>query len=447
MKNPTPSLAGSGFPRFVVAQVTSWFGTTITGFALGVWVYLTTGSVTRFALISFFTLLPGLVLAPIAGALVDRWDLRWTLALSDLGSGLCSLLVAVLLWQHALQIWHIYVLMALSSALGAPQTLAFNASIPLLVNKSQLSRANGIFQLGLSAAEVGAPLIAGLLVARWGISTALMVDFLTCVVAIGSVLSIRLPKRERIPTVGTVGKRSLLAEAAEGWTFIRTHPGLLALMWMFTALNFARGSVVVLVTPMVLAFNSAQVLGQVFSISALGMVLGGLAMTLWGGPKRRMLGIFASMLVYSVMLFLGSLRADVVLITVSAFFVALTGPFINGLGVGLWHVKVPSHLQGRVTAMRRTFSWSAVPLSALVAGPFADRVFEPLMAKNGPLAGSVGHLIGSGRGRGVALFLSLQAIGILVLLIVCLLYRPLRRLEEETPDMDVVISLQEAEAM
>jgi len=418
--------------------VTSWFGSSLTGFALGVWVYQETGSVTRFALISFFTLLPGIVLSPIAGAYVDRWDRRWTMALSDLGSGLCSLVIAILLWQHALQIWHIYVLMALSSTLGAPQTLAFNASIPLLVPKSKLSRANGAFQLGLSFAEVGAPAVAGLVVARWGVAWALLIDFLTCAVAISAVLSIRLPRPERIPTTGTSRKASLLAEVAEGWTYIRERPGLLAFMLMFTALNFSRGSVLVLVTPMVLAFTSAPVLGRVLSVSAVGMVLGGIAMTVWGGPRRRMLGIFASMLVYAVMLLLGSLRADVTLITMSSFCILFTGPFINGLGAGLWHVKVPSNLQGRVTAMRRLFSWSALPLASLASGPLADHVFEPLMAKHGPLAGSVGRLIGSGPGRGIALFLSLQSVAALILLLVCLLYRPLRRLEEQTPDMDAM---------
>lgn len=423
------------FPRFVVGQVASMFGTSLTAFALGVWVYQTTGSVTRFALISFFTLLPGILLSPIAGAYVDRWDHRWTMALSDLGSGLCSLLIAILLWRQSLEIWHIYVIMAVSSTLGAPQMLAFNAAIPQLVSKNQLSRANGVFQLGSAAAEVGAPAVAGLVVARIGVPGALLIDFLTCVVAIGAVLSIRIPRTERVRPTAESRKGSLLAEAAEGWTYIRARPGLLALMWMFTALNLSRGSVLVLVTPMVLAFTSAQVLGQALSVGALGMVAGGIAMTVWGGPRRRMHGIFASMLLYSVMLFVGSLRADVVLIAASSFFLLFTGPFINGLGQALWHVKVPAHLQGRVTAMRRLFSWSALPVASLLSGPLADRVFEPLMAKGGPLAGSVGALIGSGPGRGIALFLGLQAIATLLLLLVCYLYRPLRRLEEEMPDM------------
>jgi DHA3 family macrolide efflux protein-like MFS transporter len=443
-----PAAAPALFFRFIGGQVASMFGTSLTGFALGVWVFQTTGSVTRFALISFFTLLPGILLAPIAGAYVDRWDHRWTMALSDLGSGLCSLLIAILLWRHSLEIWHIYVLMGLSSTLGAPQMLALNAAIPLLVSRDQLSRANGIFQLGSAAAEVGAPAIAGVVVAWQGVQGALLIDFLTCAVAVSTVLSIRIPRPERPPATAEDGgsrKPSLLREAAQGWTYIRARPGLLALMLMFTALNLSRGSVVLLVTPMVLAFSSPQVLGRVLSTAALGMVAGGIAMTTWGGPRRRMRGIFAAMLLMSVMLFLGSLRADVVLIAASSFLMLSTSPIINGLGQALWHVKVPAHLQGRVTAMRRLFSWSAMPVASLLAGPLADRT-EPLMARGGLLAGSAGRLIGTGPGRGIALLLGVQSIAILILLVVCVLYRPLRRLEEETPDMDAAFPLYGVEA-
>lgn len=434
----SPPAGSRGFLRFVVSQTTSMFGTSLTGFALGVWVYQTTGSVTRFALISFFTMLPGILLSPLAGAYVDRWDRRWTMAVSDLGSGLCSLLLAVLLWQNALEIWHIYVLMALSSTLGAPQMLAFTASIPQLVPSSQLSRANGIFQLGSAAAEVGAPAIAGVVVAWAGVQAALLVDFLTCLVAVGLLLTVRIPRVERPPAAEGLERKkgSILAEAAEGWTYIRSHRGLLALMLMFTFLNLSRGSVTVLVTPLVLAFQTPAVLGRVLSIGACGMVVGGILMTVWGGPKRRVLGIFTSIFVYGVMIFLGGLRPNVALITVSCFLLLSTGPFINGLGQALWHIKVPPGLQGRVTAMRRLFSWSALPVAFLVSGPLSDRLFEPSMAPGGSLADSAGRLFGTGPGRGIGLFLGLQGIATLVLLLVCWLYRPLRNLEEEIPDMN-----------
>jgi hypothetical protein len=91
-------------------------------------------------------------------------------------------------------------------------------------------------------------------------------------------------------------------------------------------------------------------------------------------------------------------------------------------------------MQGRVFATRRMIAWSSLPLAYLLAGPLADRVFEPLMAAGGPLAGSVGKLIGAGPGRGIALLYMIFGVFLLGVTLVALLYPPMRRLELEIPD-------------
>lgn len=447
-----PGVQGGGLDRrwtflvLLVGQTFSTFGSSLTGFALGVWVYRTTGSVTRFALISFFTLLPGIVLAPIFGAFVDRWNRRWTMILADFGAGLSTLAIALLLWAHRLEIWHIYVLMALNSACNAPQNLACTASVPLLVPRKQLGRANGLLQLGAAAAEVGAPLTAGILLSLVALQSIVVVDFLTAILASGSLLFLRIPQPERAPGTAEGRRPSLLSEAGFGWTYIRARPGLFALMLFFTALNFSRGAVLVLITPLVLSFASAKVLGTVSAIAAAGMVTGGVLFSIWGGPKRQIHGIFGAVLLYSVMLVLGGLRPSATLIAVAAFFLMSTGPTINSGGQAIWHAKVPPELQGRVEAMRRLLSWSSLPLAALVAGPLTDYLFEPLLARGGPLAGSLGRLIGVGPGRGIGLFFSLLGLGTLVMLACAWLYPRLRRLEDELPDAVVAPSPARQEA-
>ena len=435
----TPSSAPGGAPhRFtflvvLLGQTLSTFGSSLTGFALGVWVYQTTGSVTRFALISFCTLLPGIALAPIAGAFVDRWNRRWTMILADFGAGLTTLAIALLLWAHHLEIWHIYLLMALNSACNAPQSLASTASGPLLVPRRQLGRANGLIQLGLAAAEVGAPLVAGILLSLVPLQSIIVVDFLTAILASGSLLFLRIPQPERTAET-TAARRPLLTAVGFGWAYIRARPGLFALMLFFTALNFSRGAVLVLITPLVLSFASAKVLGTVSAIAAMGMVTGGVLYSAWGGPKRQIHAIFGAVLVYSIMLLLGGLRPNATLIAVTAFLLLSTGPVINGGGQAIWHAKVPPAYQGRVESMRRLLAWSSLPLASLVAGPLTDSFFEPLLAQGGPLAGTVGRFIGVGPGRGIGFFFSLLGVGTLVMLTCAWLYPRLRRLEVELPD-------------
>jgi MFS family permease len=102
-------------------QLVSLTGSGLTEFALGVWVFQRTGSPVQFALTVLFVSLPRILLSPLAGTLVDRWDRRLAMLLSDLGSGLCTLAVALLLFANRLQIGHVYLLVAISSAFGTFQ--------------------------------------------------------------------------------------------------------------------------------------------------------------------------------------------------------------------------------------------------------------------------------------------------------------------------------------
>ena len=90
-----------GFRTFIVVwagQLVSLVGSALTGFALAVWVFQETGSATRLALVLLSTILPGIVLGPLAGALVDRWDRRWAMILSDSGAAVGTLIIGTSGW-------------------------------------------------------------------------------------------------------------------------------------------------------------------------------------------------------------------------------------------------------------------------------------------------------------------------------------------------------------
>ena len=99
-----------------VGQLVSVVGSGLTRFALGLWVYQRTGSVTQFALIALCTILPHLLLSPLAGLLVDRWDRRWIMILSDIGAGCGTFLIAALFFSDHLALWHIYLITTISAA-------------------------------------------------------------------------------------------------------------------------------------------------------------------------------------------------------------------------------------------------------------------------------------------------------------------------------------------
>ncbi|HVR08481.1 MAG TPA: MFS transporter, partial [Thermoanaerobaculia bacterium] len=307
----------AGFLLVWAGQVVSTLGSNLTGFALAVWVYQRTGSATRFALIAFATMVPGLLLTPLAGVLVDRWDRRHALILSDAGAGCATLGLVVLIRQGHLEIWEIYLLMAAVSAFGALRWPAFSAATTLMVPSRHLGRASGMTQLGEAAAELTAPALAGVLLGVVGRQGIVLVDFVTYLAAIGTLLLVRVPSPPA-SAAGTAARGSLLREARFGWLFIRRRPGLLALLLVFAATGIGLGMVQVLLSPMVLAFTSAAVLGRVLTGAGCGMVAGSLVMSAWGGPRRRVAWILGLLALQGTVLLFGGWRPSAPLIALAA---------------------------------------------------------------------------------------------------------------------------------
>ncbi len=411
-----------------LGQFTSLLGSGLTRFSLGVWVFRETGSVTYFALISIFGFLPGILASPVAGVLVDRWSRRKVMLFSDLGSGLMTLIVAALLWTDGLALWHIYILVGVAAVFEAFQWPAYFAAVTLLVPEGQLGRANGLIQFGQSAADILAPLVAGILVVTIGLEGVIIIDSLTFLFAVSTLALVRFPKPDTDDD-GAGASSSIWTEALVGWRYIRARPGLLGLLLLFTALNFSNSFGVVLLTPMMLVFSDAAMLGVVLSIGGGGMLAGSLVLTAWGGPARRIHGVLGFAVVFGLGMCVQGARADVVVVAFGAFLASFCLPIVNGSSQTIWQTQVEPRLQGRVFSVRRMVAWSSTPLGFALAGPLSESVFEPLMREGGALAPIFGPLIGVGPSRGMGLLF--VSMGLLMGLSAVLgyLYRPLAQVE------------------
>lgn len=421
------------FTLIWAGQLISLIGSGLTSFALGVWVYQTTGSVTQYALIPLFFTLPNLLLSPLAGALVDRWDRRWVMILSDTGAALTTLAIALLFRAGQLQVWHIYLAVGVGSAFGVFQWPAYSAATTLLVPKKHYGRASGMVQLGQAIGQIISPVLAGLLVVKiqvWGV---ILIDFATFLFAVITLLFVHVPKPEAT-TEGKEGKGSLLREAAYGWTYLIVRPGLMGMLILFATLNFLMGFINALFAPMILAFTSADVLGTVLSIAGSGMLVGGLVMSVWGGSKRRIHSLLGFLILAGLSIVAIGLRPSVPLIAAAAFGFFFCIPIASGSSQAIWQSKVAPDVQGRVFSIRSMLATSAAPLAYILAGPLADRVFEPLLAVGGPLAGSVGQIIGAGPGRGIGLIFILMGILNVLATTAGYLYPRIRLVEDELPD-------------
>ncbi|GCL39999.1 major facilitator superfamily MFS_1 [Sphaerospermopsis reniformis] len=414
-------------------QFISLFGSQLTSFVLGIWVYQSTSSVTQFALISFFTMLPGLVISPLAGALVDRWDRRWAMIISDSVAGLSTFGIVLLLITGQLEIWHIYFATTISSISNAFQWPAYGAAITLLVPKQYLSRANGMIQLSEAVAQLLSPICGGFLVILIQLQGVIFLDLATFLFALVTLLIVKFPKPETTSAFKH-GKGSLLQESIYGWNYIRVRPGLMALLIFFTISNFAVSTSEVLFTPLVLSFTSEKNLGMVLSIGGSGMLIGSLVMSIWGGLKRLIYGVLGFEFLLGVGIFLVGMRTSIILVTIGGFIAFFSIPMFQSASNAIWQTKVAPDVQGRVFAIRRMVAWSSRPLAYLTAGLLAERVFEPLMTVNGLLAGSIGKIIGTGTGRGIGLMFIVMGILTMLITIIAYQYAPLRLVEDELPD-------------
>ncbi|KLU63519.1 enterobactin exporter EntS [Peptococcaceae bacterium CEB3] len=415
-----------------IGELISVTGSGLSGFALGVWVFQLSRSVTLYSLIAFSTALPGVLLSPIIGAIVDRWDRRYAMMFSDTGASLATLALVILVFTNRLELWHIYIFTLIISVFSAFRWPAYKASVVMLVDKEQLGRANGMDQLSVALSQLLPPVTAGFLVAFIGIKGILIIDFVTYYFAIAMVFMIRIPAPEQD---GIPEKTSLLQDAADGWRYLTARPGLLALMFFNGAVNFAVASASVLITPMILSIASESTLGAVLSIGGCGMLVSGLMLSLCRKPEQNLQTALFFGALFGVSLAIAGLRPSVILITIASFLVFFSLAVINASSQVVFQKKVSPHIQGRVFAVRRMITWAAPGLAYLVSGPLADRVFKPLLLPHGALANSVGRVIGIGAGRGIALLI--LALGLLTVMITLgvYIYPRLRNLEKEVPDV------------
>lgn len=434
-KAPTGMLA---FTLIWIGQFASLLGSGMTGFGLSIWAWQATGQATALALAAFFFTGPTMLLSPLAGALVDRSNRKLVMMLSDIAAGLTTLALLILYATGHLQIWHIYVTNVIQGAFRAFQWPAYSAAMSTMLRKEDLGRANGMLYMAEAASGILAPVAAAALIGVIGIGGIFIVDIATLAFAILMLLLVHVPQPVETEA-GRAGRGTLWQESGYGFRYILARPSLLGLQLTFFFFNLLLSFSGVLQAPMILSRtgNDTVTLGGVQSVAGVGMLLGGVVMSAWGGPKRRVLGVLGGMF-FSALLggALMGLGRSALVWSIAGFGSMFFLPICNGSSQAIWQSKVAPDVQGRVFATRLLIAQITAPVAMLAAGPLADRVFEPAMMPGGSLAGLFGGWVGTGPGAGMALtFVVTGFLGALVS-IASYLVPHVRNAEDLLPDHD-----------
>ena len=412
-------------------QLISTIGSSLTGFALGVWIYEQTGSPTLFAISLFVYFVPRVILSPFAGVLADRLDRRVVMLASDGVAALATLTIAALFFTDGLLVWHVYVANAFFAIANTLQWPAYSAATTLLVPKEHLGRAGGMTQVGEAISSLIAPAVAGILYVTSGLSTIMLIDLVSFLFAFGTLLVVRFPKPKKSRDSEQI---TFFQDLLVGWRFIFSRKGFLALQIIFAVVNFCGSITYAVFTPMILEIAKADTLGFIGSIMGAGFLTGTLILSVWGGPKRRIYGTYIFESLIGISILLTGLARTIPWIVAAQLLSALAMPITNGCTQAMWQSKVPQDMQGRVFSARPMISFSIIPLAYLLAGPLSENYFIPAMSEGGALIAKFGQFLGSGPESGIGLmyvvfgllyFLAAQAI---------ILYPRLRRIELELPD-------------
>lgn len=427
-----------GLRTFIViwlGQLFSMIGSGLIGFSLSVWIYDQTGQATPFALTALFSTLPRILLSPIAGAVSDRWNRKMIMLVSDSLSGLITLGTALLLLTGNLQVWMIYLVSFLGAIFGAFQQPAYSASIVMLVPKDQLTRANSMIQMGQAIETLITPLLAGVLFAAIGMQGIIIIDIVTYLIAVLTLVLVSIPQPERKSTVER-NQSSILQDISFGWRYLAERSGLLGLLFYFAAVNFFFNLSAVMLGPLVLSFSSVTSMGVAQTVMGAGMLAGSLLMSIWGGPKnRKVLAVIGFITLATLGFLVAGLQPSLTYVSIGVFILTFFIPFASGPSSAIFAAKVAPEVQGRVFATRSMVAQSMMPFAFLVSGILADKVFNPLLVSGGPLANTfIGRWIGVGPGRGIGLMILSSGLLLLFISLGTYAHPRIRNIETEIPD-------------
>jgi DHA3 family macrolide efflux protein-like MFS transporter len=367
-------------PFFTIwtGQAFSLLGSMLVSFTLIWWLTKTTGSATVLATASLAALLPQVLLGPITGTLVDRWNRRLVMILADSAIALATLLLAFLFLTGRVQIWQVYVLMAIRSIGSGFHWPAMTASTSLMVPSQHLARIQGMNQMLQGAMNiVSAPL--GALLLEWlPIQAILMIDVSTAIIAVAPLLFIPVPQPVRIAADGSSqAGSSFWKEFVEGFRYAFSWPGLVMIGIMAALINLLLSPGISLLPILVTQHFNGQAfqLAWVESAMGLGIVIGGLLLSIWGGFKRRILTTLVGLFGLGLgCLGLGMVPAGAFSLAVALlFWLGFVNPITNGPLMAAVQAVVAPDMQGRVFTLIGSVASAMTPLGLIIAGPVADR--------------------------------------------------------------------------
>ncbi|MBD2453038.1 MFS transporter [Nostoc sp. FACHB-87] len=421
-----------------LGQLVSGIGSQMTGIALEIWAWETTGQATTLALVGFFGLLPSIIITPISGIIVDRYNRKLLMMFGDTVAVLATITLLFLYINNLLQIWHLYVAAAFVGTFSQFQYLAYSASVSLMIPKQHYTRASSLEFLSHHSAIIIAPALAGYFYQVIGLFGIWLIDISTFIVAISTILFIPILQ----PSQTAEKQEDFWQNLGYGVRYLTAHKSLLLLLVINLLFFFAHDLGGSLYIPMILARtgNDTLVLGNLITAAGFGGVLGALIVNKWGGFKDKIRGILLGMMGVGLTKIVFGLGRTLWVWIPPQFLCSLSFTAGGSADNAIWLAKVAPNVQGRVFAARSLLLQLASAVAVLVAGPLADKVFIPAFSQEGSMVSNLGGIFGAGTAGGLAMLYVICAVCMFLVGLAGFSVPLLRNLEKILPDYEEKVS-------
>lgn len=388
-------------------QSVSQLGSSITAFALTLWLYEKTGSSLETAALTICSYTPYVLMSIFAGALTDRFNKKKTMLGCDVFAVICTIIVFVLFRTNRLMVWHLYVLNAISGFMNTVQQPASEVAMTLIIPEKHYQKTSGLRTLSGSLISILNPLVATALYSFTGLNGVIAVDIGSFVIAFSALLFLI-----QIPESKSDKRENVLNLAKEGLVFLKETPLIMTLILFMSGVNLVASAFDATLPGYVLPNpkGGSAVLGIVTSCSGIAMIIGSLVVSILPKPKDRVKIIYLTMLFsLGTENFLLAFSREPVLWCIGQIIGWILVPIMNANLDVILRTTIPLKLQGRVYACRNTLQFFTIPIGLFLGGFMVDQICEPFMSAYGNLS-ILKTLFGTGKGSGAALMMFILGI-------------------------------------
>jgi MFS family permease len=394
-------------------QTVSWTGSAMSFFAVGVWIYETTGKASALSTILFIVAIVGVVTGPFGGVLADRFQRKKLIIIFDL---IIAVLMCVIGYLALNDLLTLTLLIPFALAFGVFEIAhwtTWSAFLGDVVKKQEVTKVSALFESAEAISVLIGPIGGAFIYSFFGLPGVILVDLITCFFGIATITFF---KSKKVEIKGKLSFRNVYFDLIEAYNWLKKQRGLLSLVSIFSIGNFLWGFTSVLIPPMILSFTDARGLGIVESSVGLAFLFGSiislrLADNLHGNLK---VAIYMGLL-GGISLILGSIRPSIILLCIHGIIAGVSGTVQYTVSSGAWLSITTEDIRGRALALRGTIAQMLRPLGVLIAGPLGDYLEFSFYPDNIDI---LSPLVGTGPGRGYAFLFFLVGVFYVVLWIV-----------------------------